>query len=49
MIIQIKISSVFKILLKHAHKTKDIPRARQNVEGAMIQLEVSPASFNLET
>lgn len=41
-------SSIFKILLKHIHKMKDIPGARQKVEGAMTQLERSQAMFNVE-
>lgn len=41
-------SSIFKILLKHMQKAKDIPGVRQNMEGAVTQLERSWASYNVE-
>lgn len=37
-------SSVFKISSKHLHKMKDIPGVKQNVEGAVTQLEKPQAS-----
>lgn len=40
--------SIFKILFNHVHKMKDIPGARENVEGAMTQLQRSQASLNVE-